>query len=255
MKPLAVTGLLVALSVSACTASGGRDTATPPVPQGPSDIQAEVVERHARQFDEDVPERPAGSQEEFAASAYLIAHLQQAGYVARLEPVPVADLVRSTDVIAVPPGTQDPVAVVAIGYDTGADDGGDNSHGPALGLFLELARASLVADPDSSIWFAALGAQQVPGEGAFSGSKVLLRYLTEEGVDPLIILLQPADAPLVVAGPPAVVGGFMGRTADATERADAEEFLGRDYDDLMVLRGEVNSASDDLLGLLRELDG
>lgn len=252
MKALAVTGLLVALIASACMSSDGRDTATPPVPQGPPEIQADVVERHARQFDQDLPERPAGSQEEFAASAYLIAHLQQAGYIARLEPVPVADLVRSTDVIAVPPGTRDPVAVVAIGYDTGA---GDASHGPALGLFLELARASLVVDPDSSIWFAALGAQQVQGEGAFSGSKVLLRYLTEEGADPLIILLQPADSPLLVTGPAEVAGGFMGRAADATDRADAEELLGRDYDDLMVLRGDVNSAGDALLGLLRELDG
>jgi hypothetical protein len=47
----------------------------------------------------------------------------------------------------------------------------------------------------------------------------------------------------------------MGRAADATERADAEKLLGRDYDDLMVLRGDVNSAGDALLGLLRKLDG
>ncbi len=246
---LAITLVLVA--TTACSGANEPGSVVGvPAPQGPPRIRDDVVARHAQEFDEDLSERPAGSQEEFAASAYLTAHLQQAGYIAHLEPVPVADLVRSTDVIAVPPGTEEPVAVVAIGYDTAPTD---NPNGRALGMFLELARAALAADPDSSVWFAALGAQQVQG-AEFSGSKVLLRYLTDEGVDPLIILLLPDASPLSVAGPTAHVEALVGEGRDAVAQIHPLDILGRDYDALMVVSGRVDEAGGALFRFLRDLD-
>ena len=243
--------ICIGLLLMACAQRGPVPVVGVPGPRGPARIQQDVVATHAEQFDEDLAERPAGSQEEFAASAYLIAHLQQAGYVARLEPVPVADLVRSTDVIAVPPETAVPQVVVAIGYDTGSTPSED---GEALGVFLELARAALVAAPDSSVWFAALGAQHASGGEPFSGSKVLLRYLDDQDAEPLIVLLEPSELPLSLAGDPAALDAFRGEH-EVGEPVDSEEIFGRSYDNVLIVRGRVASAGDDLLEFLREVDG
>jgi hypothetical protein len=175
---------LVTVLVS-CTGEGPR---RPDVePTGPPVVQLEDVEGHAGQFDEEVPERPAGTQNEEAASVYLLGHLQQAGYVVRLDAVPVRNLVRSTNVVAVPPSAEDPVAVVVVPYDTGEDAG---PTGESLGVFLELARALRVAVPDHSVEFAALGAEHTDLAGGQLGSRRLIQGLLDDELDPVVIVLD-----------------------------------------------------------------
>ncbi|MDQ3646688.1 MAG: hypothetical protein M3345_07105, partial [Actinomycetota bacterium] len=120
----ATAGLLL---VTGC--AGEPSTRPAAVPTGPPEVRLDIVADHTREFDVDVPSRAAGSQEEFAAAAYITGHLQQAGYVVRLDGVPVADLVRSTNVVAL--SDVDPKVVVAIPYDTGPSEGG----GAEVGLF------------------------------------------------------------------------------------------------------------------------
>src|SRR5688500_17656446 len=110
--------LATALLLLPACIGGGDDTPRPDfTPEGPPQVQREVIARHAEQFEQDLATRPAGSQQEFAAATYLTAHLQQAGYVVRLEDVPVADTVRSSDVIGRPPSGADPKVVVTVSYD------------------------------------------------------------------------------------------------------------------------------------------
>jgi hypothetical protein len=150
-------------------------------------VRQPLVARHAREFDRDLARRPAGSQEEEAAAAYLLAHLQHSGYVARLEPVPVANTVNSTDVIALPPSGRDPEVVVAVPYDTAQQAA---PGGAALGLFLELARALRVADPRHSVEFVALGAERTPVQGGHLGARRLAQLLIDEDRDPLVVTLE-----------------------------------------------------------------
>ena len=175
-----------AVALVSCVTEGPR---RPDVePTGPPTVQLEDVEEHAAQFDDDVPERPAGTQNEEAASVYLLGHLQQAGYIVRLEAVPVRNLVRSTNVVGAPPSAEDPVAVVVVPYDTGEDTG---PTGASLGLFLELARALRVAVPDHSVEFAALGAEHADVPGDRLGSRRLIRGLLDDDFDPVVIVLGP----------------------------------------------------------------
>lgn len=188
-----MVGLLL-LAASCSSASTDTPVAEP---TGPPVVQQDVVDRHAQQFDDDLSVRVAGSQEEFAASAYLLGHLQRAGYVVRLEPVPVGDLVRSTDVIAVRPGDEAPSTVVAVAYDSPSPV---EPSGESLGLFLELARALAVASPQHSTWFVALGAQGAPTDGGNLGSKILGKVLREEDLDPLVMMINPSFGAASVAG-------------------------------------------------------
>lgn len=143
---------------------------------------------HARQFDEQVPDRPAGSQEEQIASTYILGHLQQAGYVVRLEAIPVADLIRSTAVIALPPGGEAEV-VVAVPYDTGPRSQlGD--PGLTLGIFLELARAMAVAVPEHRVQFVALGAESGTADGGSLGSRRLINLLRDDDLEPSILTFR-----------------------------------------------------------------
>src|SRR5687768_18446959 len=80
------------LPLAACTGEPERGPAGP-APDGPAEVEVEAVEEHAAQFDEDLSDRPAGSQQEFAAATYLTGHLQRAGYEVRLESVPYKDTV------------------------------------------------------------------------------------------------------------------------------------------------------------------
>jgi len=164
-----------------------------------------VVRRHAEQFDAELRRRLAGSQQEEAAAAYILGHLQRAGYAARLEAVPVADTVNSTDVIAIPPGAEDPDILVAVGYDTGH---GSDDDGAAIGLFLELARALARAQPRHSVEFVALGAERSLIDGGLLGSRRLVRLLLDEGQDPLVITIEE-------------VGGTSGRFAAVGNSAEA----------------------------------
>lgn len=153
-----------------------------------------MVARHGEEFDGDLSERDAGSQKEFAAASYLTGHLQQAGYAVKLDPVPVGDLVRSTNVVALPPGGEPITAVVAIPYDNTPNV---PPQGQDLGLFLEIARALRVVEPEHHVQFVALGAEYSIRQGGHLGSRRLVSALLEDESD------VPALTPSVVDG-----GGF-----------------------------------------------
>ena len=184
---LILVALLAALA-SACTEGAGDAELAEAT--GPPKVDLDAVARHAEQFDTEVPVRVAGSQEEEIASAYLLGHMQQAGYLVRLDGVPVKDLVRSTNVIAPPPSGEDPTTVVAVAYDTGKDE---SEGAAALGLWLELARALNVKDPDHTVEFVALGANNADVEGGHLGERRLARFLDDEGLTPSVIQIDSAD--------------------------------------------------------------
>lgn len=188
-------GLLLAGSV----ACGSTDVVPEVRATGPAEVDAALVERHAEQFDEDVAVREAGSQQEQAASVYITGHLQLAGYVVFLDGVPVADLIRSTNVIARPPDGGAPELVVVAPYDT--PEGGP-SNGTALGLFLELARAANVAAPGHAAGFSALGAEHAQVAGGSLGSRREAQRLLDEDAGPLIVTLGEVGegVPLRLAG-------------------------------------------------------
>src|SRR5688572_11035878 len=149
-RPLALALVVVAL-LPACLRTSSTTTEEQG-PQGPPEIQFDLVRQHAEQFDVDMPDRPPGSQHETAAASYILGHLQLAGYAARLDRVPVADTLNSTNVFAYPPSGADPLFVVALPYDTPASTSNSGSTysaqiGKQMGLFLELARALTVSDP------------------------------------------------------------------------------------------------------------
>lgn len=148
----------------------------------------DVINRHAAEFADEVPRRPAGSQQEQIAATYILGHLQQAGYPARLDGVPVGDLVRSTNVIAVPRGGAEPRYLVAVAYDTPEDE---SVSAASVGVFLEVARALSVVGGDRPVEFVALGAEFAePSEGHL-GSRAMARLLTGDGFEPQIIYLSP----------------------------------------------------------------
>ncbi|HVF52767.1 MAG TPA: hypothetical protein VNC78_04075 [Actinomycetota bacterium] len=179
---------------------GACSSEAPPRPAvqatGAATVSADVVASHAAQFDGELAERPAGSQAELAAATYILAHLQQAGYVARLDAVPVEDLVRSTNVVTLAEDDSAPLVVVA--YDT-PSSGGDPrvAGGGAVGLFLELARAVAVAAPETSVSFAAVGAESATVTGGNLGSRRLARILQENGGDPKLVILLGDIGPSV----------------------------------------------------------
>ncbi len=176
---------LIAIVALASCSSESRRFETPEV-SGPPQVQMDVVEQHSEQFDTDVPQRLAGSQEEQAAASYITGTLQQNGYFVRLESVPVADLVRSTNVMAAPSGSDEPEVVVVVPYSTGP---GHDSSGLALGLFLETARALNVEEPQHAVHMVAVGAEYADVEGGALGSRRLARFMLDEGWDPLVIQL------------------------------------------------------------------
>jgi hypothetical protein len=156
-------------------------------PSGPPSIQSRLVARHAEQFDVDVPVRRAGSQEEQVAATYLLGHLGNAGYATLLDGVPVGDLVRSTNVIALPPGAPEQEIVVVVPYDTDSDAG---PTGLAIGVFLELARALRVANEDHRVSFAALGAERIDIQDGRLGSRRLVQYLLDLERKPFVIVIS-----------------------------------------------------------------
>jgi hypothetical protein len=182
MKRLLFVALLFAAS---CVQSSDRPSADPSV-VGPPRIQSDVVARHAEQFDKDIGARPAGSQEEFAAAAYITGHLQQAGYAVRLDAVPVADTVKSTNVIALAP-SGNARYLVTVAYDTEPDS--KAGYGNGLGAWLELARALKALDPDHDVSFVAVGAERTPINGGALGSRRLTQFLLDEDQHPTVINL------------------------------------------------------------------
>lgn len=193
--------LVALLLAAACSTIPEGQRATKPA-SGPPTIRQSVVQEHARQFDVEEPERPAGSQEELAASVYVVAHLTEAGYVSRLDAVPVQDLVRSTNVVALPPSGDEPRAIVVVAYDTSPDS---PPSGAAIAVWLEVARALRAIDPDHSIEFVALGAEHATVEGGHLGSRRLARQLADEGESPEVFVVgdvgDTTDPELFAAGP------------------------------------------------------
>ena len=199
-------GLVALGALSACV-GGGTARAPEIAPGGPPQVRTGVVARHAAEFDRgELRARPAGSQQELSAATYILGHLQRAGYAARLEGVPVEDLVRSTDVLALPPGGGTPATVVTVAYDTSEATG---ATGADVGLFLELARALVVADPRHDVLFAALGAENTRIGGGHLGSRRLIDWLEEQGADPLVVAIEGVgrggvcieQGPVTIAGP------------------------------------------------------
>lgn len=181
--------IVVALSLGACTGAG---SATPvSSASGRPEVDKRAIAEHAAQFDEKLPSRPPGSQQEFAAAAYILAHLQQAGYVARLDSVPFDNDVNSTNVVALPPSGGAPTVAVVVPYGTGP---GFPSNGAAIGLFLELARALNVAFPRHSIEFVALGAEHTSLHEGALGSRRLAKVLLDEHQEPLVVYLAVRSA-------------------------------------------------------------
>jgi hypothetical protein len=170
-----------------CTSGPSREVARTE-PPGLPDPRAETIERHATQFSEELPVRPPGSNEEQVAASYVLGFLQQAGYPGRLEGVPVADLIRSTNVIATPPRGAEPAYLVALGYGTPPDDALDAQ---SIGAFLELARALSVRAPGHAVEFVALGAEFAEQEDGTLGSKAMATLLIEESLEPDVIYLSP----------------------------------------------------------------
>lgn len=143
--------------------------------------------RHARQFDDTLVRRGAGSRQEEAVVRWIMGHLQRAGYRALLEPVPLAGTATSTNVVAFPPSGETAETVVAVPYDTARELA---QGGAEIGLFLELARALNVADPQHSVAFAALGAEHAGVRGGHLGSRSLVKLLLDEGHEPLVITIE-----------------------------------------------------------------
>ena len=150
-------------------------------------MQVDVVEQHADQFDDRGTRTTGGIRGGAGRGGLHPGALQQNGYFARLDPVPVADLFRSTNVIAEPEGgEEDPDAIVVVPYGTGPESP-DNSE--AIGLLLELSRALNVAAPGHKVQFAAVGAEYSDEEGGSLGSRRLARFMLDEDQDPLVIQL------------------------------------------------------------------
>lgn len=178
--------LLAACLPASCGSEGA------PVPaataRGAPHVDVASIEGHAAQFDDELEPRPAGSQREFLAATYILGHLQQAGYVPLLDAVPVGNLVRSTNVVAPPPGGADMTIVVAVAYDSGPEA---PSSGRAIGLWLELARAVQVRDPDHTVGFVAMGADRTEDEHL--GSRRLAKFLMDEDLDPVVVTVGAVD--------------------------------------------------------------
>lgn len=186
-------------------------------PSGPPDVVVEDVGRHAEQFDRDIPRRPAGSQQEFAAAAYLLGHLQRWGYVVQLDYVPVEDLVRSTNVVAEPPAGA-PTVVVVIPYD-------GRNGGEGLGVFIEVARALRVRVSDHHAQFVALGAERATVSGGLLGSRRLARRLLDDELQPTIVELAVVETgePYVVSGDAAAE--FLRASTGAGEQASGTDVV------------------------------
>ena len=194
----------------------------------------DVINRHAAEFADEVPRRPAGSQQEQIAATYILGHLQQAGYPARLDGVPVGDLVRSTNVIAVPRGGAEPRYLVAVAYDTPEDE---SVSAVSIGVFLEVARALSVVGGDRPVEFVALGAEFAePSEGHL-GSRAMARLLTGDGFEPQIIYLSPelsGDA-LSAQGPLSEdLQAGAGVTGDTQAAGAAEVFIEAGFEVTLV---------------------
>jgi hypothetical protein len=188
---------------------------------GPPEVRADVIERHASQLDDELGPRPAGSQEEQIASQYVLGHLQRAGYLVRLDAVPVGNLIESSNLLALPPSENGPRVVVVAPYGTPEDVA---VGGEEIGFLLELARAFNVVAPGHDVEFAAIGADSAK-DGQHLGSRRLIRLLLEEEEDPLVVRIDDVGrgAPVRAAGP--LAGEIGVEEMDGGETVFAESGL------------------------------
>lgn len=256
------SALLLLLTASlgiACTGSSPGERATEV--EGPPRVDMTTVQEHADQFDTDVPIREAGSQEEQAAASYITGTLQQNGYLVRLEAVPVGDLVSSSNLIGQPPGGELPQVIVTVGY--GTDEDGD-SDGLALGLFLELARALNVEEPNHEVFFVGLGAEDADVEVGYLGSRRLAQMMTDEDWDPLVIQLidvseggqlgaSGARADEFIEAMTATTGPFV-EFDRGTVKVEVDVFDRAGFESLLVT-GDAEKLSEVLLDYLRRFTG
>ena len=197
LRPLWFFAALLALS--GC--SGPTSQPSQVDPTGPPTIRPEVVADHADQFDKELSDRRAGSQEEQAASQYVLGHLQQAGYFVRLDAVPVGDLVESTNLDALPPNGEAPTAIVTVGYDAATNEA---PLGSTVGTFLELARALYAAEPEHRVEFVALGAETTADH---LGSRRLAQQLRDEGSSVDVVSIVPGGPEVGATGD--LAAGFL----------------------------------------------
>ena len=244
---------VVVACASALAACGGGEPPPSEIdPTGPPTVRPAVVADHSRQFDAEVPDRPAGSQEEQAASQYILGHLQQAGYFVQLDAVPVANLVESTNLVALPPSGADPQIIVAVGYD--ADDETPPSGG-TIGVFLELARALYAAEPDHRVEFVALGAETTDTR---LGSRRLAQQLRDEAREVEVITLVPGLDSLAAGGALAEDILKAARSSGVegselmTEQTDVFAVAGFDS---ALIGGPPDELGPALLAYLKEADG
>jgi hypothetical protein len=207
----AATLTALSILVLGCSSAPSPQSTSPEAP-GPSQVRPGAIERHAAKFAEELPERPPGSNEEQIAASYILGFLQQAGYPGRLDGVPVADLVRSTNVIGTPPDGATPEYLVAVPYGTPPDDALD-AH--SIGVLLEVARALSVVEPGHTAEFVALGAEFAEQGAGTLGSRAMATLLRGESFEPQIIYLSPdlsndsfyAEGPLATEFEPASSAG------------------------------------------------
>lgn len=181
LRKLWIAGLVF---LCACPSPGSEQaevSSTPTLPDSSRPLVS-LIRKHARQFDEELPDRPAGSQEELAAATYIVGHLQLAGYRVTFDDVPVENLVESSNVIALPPGGETPRLIVSVAYD--AEEG--ERSGYSLGVFLEVARALILGNEDHRIAFVALTAETT-GPDLGAGSRALASSLREQGTRPGLV--------------------------------------------------------------------
>lgn len=253
----------VALLAALAACSGGAGPRSEVEPTGPAFLQIDVIRRHAAEFATDLSDRIAGSDGEQAASVYILGHLQQAGYVVLLDSVPLADLVRSTNVVAQPPSGESPEVVVTVPYDEPPTQDAARQQGEAVGVMIELARALRVAEPEHRVEFVALGAEHAAESGGRLGSRRLAQTLLDAEARPLVVIVRVdvGARNLQLLGDvaqdledAAAAGGFDhpaggGSTGmDNTEVAD--DVFKRAGFDLVVITGPPQDVGDVLLEFL-----
>jgi hypothetical protein len=248
--PALLAGLSVV--VLGCSASPSSEVARPA--PGPPDPQPEVIERHRAQFAEELPQRPPGSNEEQVAASYILGFLQQAGYPGRLDGVPVADLVRSTNVIGTPPEGATPEYLVAVPYGTPPNQALDAR---SLGVFLEVARALSVRALEHPVEFVALGAEFAEQGKGTLGSIAMASLLREESFEPQVIYLSPvlsgdafhAQGPLASEFEPDVAANEP--PMHQVARAAADVYRNEEFD-VTIVDGDAAEVADTLVAFLSE---
>jgi len=224
---------------------------------GPPNARPGVIERHATQFATELPRRPPGSNEEQVAASYILGFLQQANYPGRLEGVPVADLIRSTNVIATPPRGAAPEYLVAVPSGTPSNVALE-AH--SIGVFLEVARGLSVRRPGHAVEFVALGAEFAEQEAGTLGSRVMATLLREDSFDPQIIYLSPelsgdsfyAEGPLASRFEAASSSGVAPLPEIALAAADV--FRNEGFE-VTVIDGDPTVVADALLEFLSRSTG